>query len=581
MIHSITADKPTFKKINFREGFNVVLAERTKESTKKDSRNGLGKSTLIEIIHFCLGGTKGETLGKKEMNNWTFTMEIDLDGKRYFISRNTESENRITLDGDCSMWPIKPTMDNKTRKQFVLRKDWTRLLGHIMFDLQLSYSYDYHPTFRSLISYFVRKNGQSGGFLNPFQHYKNQLEWDIQVNNSYLLELGWEYATQQQILKDRKKIIKQFKQEAQTGMISNFMGNVGEMEAEKIKLEDRIDNEKKDLANFKIHQQYRQIEDDANEITESIHGKINQNIDDKRLLEHYEASLKEEIDAKPELVTRVYEEAGCIFSDKVTKKINEVLEFHKKIVSNRKKFLKSELIRIEDGIKNRENKILDLTIKKSELMHTLQTHGALDEYNKLQTDHQNRVALLKDITQKLTNLKKFEEGKSSIILEQESLRKRALSDLEERHKQKQDAILAFNSFSESLYKAPGTLSINVSNKGYKFDVEIQRSGSHGISNMKIFCYDLMLAKLWAKKSKSPLFLIHDSIVFADVDERQKALALQLAESQSKNNRFQYICTMNSDTVPYDDFKEGFNFDKYIVRTLTDARSDGGLFGIRF
>lgn len=581
MIHSIMADKPTFKKINFREGLNVVLAERTKGSTKKDSRNGLGKSTLIEIIHFCLGGTKGDTLGKKEMNNWTFTMKIDLDGRPYLISRNTSNESKIILDGDCSTWPIKPTIDNKTGKQIVSRSDWTRILGRIMFDLQLTYSYKYHPTFRSLISYFVRKNGQSGGFLSPFQQYKNQLEWDIQVNNSYLLGLGWEYATQQQILKDRKKVIEQIKQEAQTGIISNFMGNMGELEAEKIKLENRVDDEEKDLASFKVHQQYKQIEDDANEITESIHKKINQNIDDKRLLEHYEASLKEEVDADPEQVTGVYEEAGFIFSDKVTKKISDVLEFHKKVVSNRKEFLKSELTRIEHNIRNRENKIQELTTKKSKLMHTLQTHGALDEYNKLQADHQNKVALLKDILQKLTNLKRFEEGKSSIILEQESLRKSALSDLEERRDQKQDAILAFNSFSESLYEAPGTLSINVSNRGYKFAVEIQRSGSHGIGNMKIFCYDLMLAKLWAKKARTQLFLIHDSIVFADVDERQKALALQLAESQSKNNHFQYICTMNSDTVPNNDFTEDFDFDKYIVMTLTDASSDGGLLGTRF
>ena len=78
MIHSVTADRPSFKTVEFKPGFNVVLAERTKESTKKDSRNGLGKSTLIEIIHFCLGNSKGESLSKKEVNGWTFTIDIDL-----------------------------------------------------------------------------------------------------------------------------------------------------------------------------------------------------------------------------------------------------------------------------------------------------------------------------------------------------------------------------------------------------------------------------------------------------------------------------------------------------------------------
>ena len=58
MIYSVRCDKPSFKSIKFNPGFNVILAERTKESTIKDSRNGLGKSTLIEIIHFCLGAKK-------------------------------------------------------------------------------------------------------------------------------------------------------------------------------------------------------------------------------------------------------------------------------------------------------------------------------------------------------------------------------------------------------------------------------------------------------------------------------------------------------------------------------------------
>ena len=99
--------------------------------------------------------------------------------------------------------------------------------------------------------------------------------------------------------------------------------------------------------------------------------------------------------------------------------------------------------------------------------------------------------------------------------------------------------------------------------------------------MKIFCYDLMLAKLWAKKAKSPIFLIHDSIIFDGVDERQKALALQLAESESKKEGFQYICTMNSDAIPRKDFDKDFDFDKYVVKTFTDAKEEGSLLGIRF
>lgn len=191
------------------------------------------------------------------------------------------------------------------------------------------------------------------------------------------------------------------------------------------------------------------------------------------------------------------------------------------------------------------------------------------------------ISDLKSVTIRLESLKKFEQGKSALKVDFELLQQQAWISLDERSKVKEQAINLFNLNSQFLYKSPGELSINVTPKGYAFKVDIQREGSHGISNMKIFCYDLMLAQIWATKQVSPCFLIHDSILFADVDERQTALALELAARESEKAKFQYICTMNSDGVPYKDFSKGFKFDDYIKVRLTDKTEDGSLFGIRF
>ena len=85
----------------------------------------------------------------------------------------------------------------------------------------------------------------------------------------------------------------------------------------------------------------------------------------------------------------------------------------------------------------------------------------------------------------------------------------------------------------------------------------------------------------AAKKPGHIFLIHDSILFADVDERQKALSLELAEKESTQHGFQYICTLNSDTLPTKDFSSDFNLNKYVRKVLTDATEDGGILGIRF
>ena len=97
----------------------------------------------------------------------------------------------------------------------------------------------------------------------------------------------------------------------------------------------------------------------------------NQNVSDKHLLKHYKTSIKEETDARPEEVVKIYNEAGLVFPSKIVKKIDEVLEFHRKIVLNRKKFLKSGTDRIETDIRNREEKIREQTSKRSELMYIL------------------------------------------------------------------------------------------------------------------------------------------------------------------------------------------------------------------
>jgi uncharacterized protein YydD (DUF2326 family) len=70
-------------------------------------------------------------------------------------------------------------------------------------------------------------------------------------------------------------------------------------------------------------------------------------------------------------------------------------------------------------------------------------------------------------------------------------------------------------------------------------------------------------------------------LFDGVDGRQVISALKLGAELAEQFGFQYIVTMNED----DAFKEtiqGFDLSKYVLPVvLTDAKDDGGLFGIRF
>jgi uncharacterized protein YydD (DUF2326 family) len=573
IILSLKSNQESFRTVTFNRGFNLILAERTKESNRQDSRNGLGKSSLIYIIRFCLGSNLNKALNIDELTDWRFTLEIELQGKIYFFSRTVKEPTKIYIDGDCSQWPVRP--DSSDGFQSIAPSDLSKNLGIVIFGINPNEdSLKYLPTFGSARGYFIR-NSDDGGYLEPFKNFSSQLEWDKQVNNAFLLGLDWTYASRWQSLKDREKKLKQF-----VSVVQEMQGHIGELEAKRIRLDNELQKQESDIKNFQVHPKYKQIESDASSITRRIHKLADENFTDKGLLEYYRESLIEERDPGITSVLDMYKELGVIMPENIEKRIEDVSTFHSNIIVNRKDFLDSEIQKIEARIAERDTQKAQLDVERKQLMQVLSTHGALDEYNAIQNTLLKLREEYSEIVFKIDSLQKFEQEQSDIKIEKENLYKEARVSLSERLAAREMAVEFFNSNSQVLYNSPGTLSLDVSKNGYTFKISIEREGSHGVNNMNILCYDLTLAKIW-KAQGSQFPLIHDSILFADVDERQIASALQLVAKETEQGDFQYICTLNSDTVPMKDFSDGFDINKYVVMTLTDKEPRGGLFGVRF
>lgn len=572
MIKRVSANKSSFKNVEFSPGFNVVWADRTKESTKKDSRNGLGKSTLIEIIHFCLGANarKNKGLLVEQLSGWEFSLEMQYGNSKIITTRSIDSPRYITL-----YQPPFPHIE----KSHTLN-DLNLQFGDLLFGIQSPMEdIKYLPTFRSLISYFIRRGKDA--FSIPFEHYRKQREWDKQVNNAFLLGLAWEDASKTQLLKDHKTGLDNFKKAVSSGIVKGFVGTLGDLEAQKIRLKEQVRKDSLNLKSFKVHPQYEQIQKDANRLTEEIHDLVNKNTQEKRLLEHYDKNIQEENPPDDELVSKIYSEAGIVLPDVTLNHIDSVLNFHKSIIENRKNFLTSEINKLKKRIVNREHLIESKSNERASLLEIMNTHGALEEYTLLQSQHLKIINELKSVMNMIDNLQSLETRMSQLKIDQQYLQQEARRDYDERQLIRERAVTLFNEYSEKLYNAPGKLVLDIDTTGFKFDVDIERSGSAGISNMKVFCYDMMLARLWAERTPSPRLLIHDSTIFDGVDERQRALALEIAATDSEKYGFQYICTLNSDYIPWKEFSNQFDLKKFIKVTLTDQDEDGCLLGIRF
>ncbi len=583
MIKEISSNNPKFKTVKFKPGFNVVLADRSIISTEKDSRNGLGKSSLINIIHFLLGGSPGKDKGLRRaaLTNWDYKMIFTVNNKEFSVERNPTKFSEVILTGDFSDWPIQPRYDEEKKVFSLKNTEWSSLLGSKLFSLPIESPGKYNPSFRGLISFFVREGADA--YNDPFQHTAKQLEWDKQVQNTYLLNLNYEYAITLQHLKDKEEILNQLKKAAEQGLLNEFAGTIGDLEAERVRLIESVNKLEAELIDFNVHPEYKEIQKEANLFTAKIQEELNERNICEQLLTKYRENLGEEKEVSSASIQQLYKEAGIIFPDILIKSVEEISQFHTSVIKNRQDYLASEIKKLERQISLHDITIAKTSDKRKELMMILQTHGALEEHFKLQQRLIEKKQALTSVITKISNLQRFEEGKSDLKIEKEDLLKKMRRDYSERQEVIDEAIGIFNKNSEFLYDEPGNLVIDVKDTGYKFRIDIKRSGSLGIDKMKVLCYDLTLSQLKTNQTHKPDFLIHDSSIYDGVDERQIAKGLERAYGLSEEYKFQYICTLNSDNIPFKDFSIGFNekFENSIRLRLDDSTEEGGLFGFRF
>lgn len=581
MIKRVFSNKKSFREVSFSKGFNVVLADKAPGSTEKDSRNGVGKTLLIEIIHFCLGADAkpGKGLLISKLDEFTFSLELILNTLDIVVHRSVLDPNRVDVEGDFSAWPIKPQYNGSTKTHQLSIEDWRIILGYFFFNLPAEIEKQ-SPSFRSLFSYFARKGG--GAFIDPFKYFPLQPSWSIQVNNNYLLGINWGYAKEFQAIKDKEKTLDELRRASRQGLLDDTVGTMGELQAERVRLTEELMIFEDQLKNFKVHPQYKETQKEADNLTERIHVILNKININERILKEYQQTISAEGDVSIQKINALYKKAGVIFQKELIHSLENVKGFHETIIANRKEYLQNDISRLTEEILNGRKEVENLSGQRSSVMVLLQSHGALEEYDALQNKKVVIRESLEGIKSAISNLSKFEEGKSVLKIEHEELMQKARMDLVERSGVVEKAIGLFNKNSNYLYSEPGSLTIDVQKNGYRYNVEIKRSGSQGIDYMKVFCYDLTLSQLWANLVKNHT-LIHDSTIFDGVDERQVAKSLELAAIESERLNFQYICTLNSDDVPSREFSDNFSkkFESSVRITLTDKEPEQSLLGLRF
>jgi len=406
--------------------------------------------------------------------------------------------------------------------------------------------------------------------------------WNQQVAISYLLGLDWRIASELQGLRGKERIARELGRAARSGNLGTFVGRTADIRTRLAVTERKIERLSSQLQTFQVIPEYRELQLEANDITAQINSLGEGNFVDRGLIGDLEASFVEEREPDLSDLGKLYEEAGVVLPDMVHRRLDDVKVFHRTIIENRRSHLTSEITSASQRIQEREKTQSDLDSRRQQIMGILQSGGALEQYTAMREELGRAEAEVENLRKRLVAAETLESSKADLEIERTRIAQALRDDVHEREDIVNEAIVTFEELSEALYETAGSLTIDATANGPSFEVKIEGQRSKGITNMQIFCFDLMLLEVSGRRGRSPGFLIHDSHLFDGVDERQIAKALQLGADRATEHGYQYIVTMNSDVLPEDGYRPDFDVNSCILDTrLTDATETGGLFGLRF
>jgi uncharacterized protein YydD (DUF2326 family) len=590
MILSIESSISTFKPVTFHEGLNVLLSDKSELSTQKQTRNSAGKTSLVEIIHFLLGADcdKDSLFRLPELVSHTFKGHFRIGGEVFTVERGGAAPSKIfMLSGGDARKDLPKKLDKATERFFISNTNWKVFLGHSMFGLPLdvrgtAFEEPYTPSFRSMLSYFVRRR-DSGGFLTPQRQAEKQQRSDWQVNLSYLLGLDWQIPFEFGKIRLREKTLEELRKAVKAGALGQVVGTVAELRPQVTIAEARADRLRHALKNFEVHESYKELSRLAASAKSEMQAIVRRTVSMNENLEHLEFALKSEKAPHRSDIEQLYVAAGIELPGVVLRRFDEVSSFYESVVVNRRVHLENEITSLRARIADDEAEVSRLDQERSSTLQGLEGRGALDDFLDMQRQLAGSDAQAAALRERFKAAEALEGESTKLDIDRANLQRRLQQDHHVRAEALTQAILNIADAISRLYDdRAGRFVVDATDNGPEFRISIEGDRGGGISNVEIFCFDLALFNVVTARYGGPGFLLHDSHLFDGVDERQIACALQLGYEATKGKRLQYIVTMNSDIYARLPMPKGFNLNDVVLKTrLSDGGEGGGLFGFRF
>ncbi len=535
--------------IVFKEGFNFIFGKKDNDGDKKESLNGLGKSSVCDLIDFCLladFSTKNSRFfsEKQRLENYAIVLEFEVKDTTYIIKRSTNNHSSIMLGeiGDESSFEIKDAKGKLLNIIF----DNPDYLGKLK---ELSY--------RTLMAFFMKihkKSNAKSEFSDPINFLTTgNAIYELLPYHFFLLgfdnTLLCENSNIQKEVKDRQKAINQVKKLVE----ENYNLNIKKVETQLNKLKNEAKKMKSAVDAFKLAEQHKDIENTLNVLTTEIKNLSEQNFWIDKKIKSYKESyeLKDTIsDSKIRGIEKLYAELNEIFQDKISKSLKDAVNFRKRIAQSREEFLREEILELETTIKHQEKKIQALDTERQKLFGFLKSKEAFKDLTEAFYLLGEKEKEISDLDGKVRVYKDLQKQKTESDAKDNGLKQQAV-ELIENLKTEIDAFeMLFSTVYRAIYpeSEESGFSIRADYEGKKNKVDISiyfdKDESKGWNKGRTLVYDIaIMINTIQKGINVPKFLIHDGI-FDGMDKAHfVALYHYVQGLQQKGTKFQYIVTM--------------------------------------
>ncbi|MBD8115013.1 DUF2326 domain-containing protein [Priestia megaterium] len=563
----LSSNMDSFHSIEFKDGLNLIVGQQANpnNSDKRNTYNGVGKSLTIYLIHFCLGSNNIKALEEK-IPGWEFRLDIEIDGERYFVNRNTSKQSEIYLN-------------NKKHTLPSFRKELLAKVFNIKSPVK-------NLSFNTLFPRFIRRDRECYAQYDNF--IKKEQDYSKLLNNAFLLGLDIGLIENKKKVRDEYKSTDDLaKRLAKDSTFKQHFENKEDAEIEILDLQEEIKKLEYEVENFKISENYHEMEKKADEAKFQKKRLENKRVLINNSIRNIEKSLTIKPDISAQKVIELYRNAEVEIPKMIVKRVEETVNFHEELLASRKNRLYKELNKNKSQLSELDKQIINIGNEIDKLIRYLDTHKAIDEYVSLN----NKLHDLKVQHERLLEyqeiLKNYKKKTRTLQTDFTSQTQTTEEYLEGINGLLENIMNTFRELSKEFYDKPGGIKIE-NNEGentlrYNITAKIQDDSSDGVNEVKIFCFDMTLLLL--QQNHNVKFLFHDSRLFSNMDPRQRYTLFKLAFNKTAEHNYQYIASVNEDTLL--SFKDLMSEEEYeqiiednIILKLTDESEKSKLLGVQ-